>query len=106
MNFSILDHCSRLDISSLFTSVFSASEGEQEGQRVGNLAAALAARIGDQEIICIGAEQDGSLIGVIFFTPLQFDEPVQVCMLSPVAVRTSHQGKGVGQALIAFGLSG
>lgn len=104
MNFRILDKESKEEVASLFTSVFSSSEGEQEGRRIGSLASALAARIDNQEIICIGAYTAGELIGAIFFTRLRFDEPVAAFMLSPVAVGTARQGRGVGQALIRFGL--
>ena len=92
------------ELSRLFTSVFSSSEGEQEGRLIGGLASQLAARVDNQEVICLGAYQDGSIIGAIFFTQLRFDEPVDVYMLSPVAVSTVHQGSGIGQALIHFGL--
>jgi len=104
MNFKILDKNSKDAVASLFTTVFSSSEGEQEGMLIGSLASALAARTDNQEIICIGAYEDGAMIGAIFFTRLLFDEPIEAYMLSPVAVSTSHQGKGFGQALIRFGL--
>ncbi len=104
MTFKILDNSSKDEVASLFTSVFSSSEGEQEGRLIGRLASELASRIDNQEIICIGAYGDGAMIGAIFFTRLRFDEPVGAYMLAPVAVSTTHQGKGVGQALIRFGL--
>lgn len=104
MNFRILDRNSKEEVASLFTSVFSSSEGEQEGRLIGSLASGLAARIDNQEIICIGAYEDAAMIGTIFFTRLRFDEPIEAYMLAPVAVSTAHQGRGVGQALISFGL--
>ncbi|EED36613.1 acetyltransferase [Luminiphilus syltensis NOR5-1B] len=104
MEYRILNNLSDEELSSLFTSVFSSSEGEQEGRLIGGLASQLAARVDDQEVICLGAYQDGSIIGAIFFTRLRFDEPVDTYMLSPVAVSTAHQGSRVGQALINFGL--
>jgi len=104
MNFKILDHKSKDEVTHLFTSVFSSSEGEKEGALIGGLASALAARIDNQEVVCMGAYAEGDLSGVVFFTRLRFDEPVDAYMLSPVAVRTSHQGQGAGQALIRFGL--
>lgn len=104
MKFKILDNTSEEDVASLFSSVFSSSEGEQEGRVIGSLAAALAARTDNHEIICIGAYENGSMIGAIFFTRLRFDESVEAYMLAPVAVSTAHQGRGTGQALIRFGL--
>lgn len=104
MNFRILDKDRKEEVANLFTSVFSSAEGEQEGTLIGRLAYALAARTDDTEIICIGAFEDRSMIGAIFFTRLRFDEPIEAYMLAPVAVSTAHQGKGVGQALISFGL--
>jgi putative acetyltransferase len=104
MNFRILDNNSKEELASLFTAVFSSSEGDQEGRLIGSLASALAARIDNREIICIGAFADGIMIGAIFFTRLRFDEPIEVFMLAPVAVSTAYQGKGIGRALIRFGL--
>lgn len=89
----------------LFSSVFTASEGEEEGELLGKLTSGLASNIDNEEIICCGAYEDEPLIGSIFFTRLWFDEPIQVYMLAPVAVSTGHQGKGLGQALIKYGLN-
>ena len=68
---------SKEEVASLFTSVFSSSEGEHEGKLIGRLALALAARTDNQETICMGAYADGALIGAIFFTRLRFAEPVE-----------------------------
>lgn len=104
MNYRILDKRSKEELADLFSSAFSSSEGEQEGRLIGSLASRLAARIDNQEVICVGAYEDGSVIGAIFLTRLRFAEPVDAYMLAPVAVSTVHQGMGVGQALINFGL--
>ena len=105
MNFEILDRSKRSEITDLFTSVFTASEGQTEGKLIGNLASALASNIDNQDILCFGAYEKASLIGSIFFTRLRFNQAIRVYMLAPVAVSTDHQGKGVGQALINFGLA-
>jgi putative acetyltransferase len=104
MSFRILDSNSKDEVASLFTSSFSSSEGGQEGRLIGSLASALAARIDNQDIICIGAFQEGALIGAIFFTRLRFNQPMEAYMLSPVAVTTANQRQGTGQAMIMFGL--
>jgi putative acetyltransferase len=101
----ILDKSKQKEVEELFTSVFTSSEGEKEGKLIGNLSLQLASNIDNSEIICFGVYENETLIGSIFFTRLQFSTPVQVYMLAPVAVSTEHQGKGVGQALINYGLN-
>jgi len=105
MDYKILDKNTKEEVVTLFTSVFSSSEGEKEGELIGNLASELSSRTDNQEIICIGAYEEESIMGAIFFTRLRFNEPVTVYMLAPVAVSTKQQGKGVGQALIKYGLN-
>jgi len=104
MNFRTLDKNIQEQVTSLFRSVFSSSEGEKEGRLIGNLVSKLSSGIDNQEIICFGAYEEETLMGAIFFTRLRFKEEIQVYMLAPVAVSTKHQGKGVGQALIDYGL--
>ena len=101
----ILDKSKQKEVEELFTSVFTSSEGEKEGKLIGNLSSQLASNIDNNEIICIGVYEDETLIGSIFFTRLQFSKPIQVYMLAPVAVSTEHQGKGIGQSLINYGLN-
>jgi len=105
MFFKLLETHNQDAVKGLFTSVFLASEGEEEGRLIGQLAYALAKRIDNQDIVGFGVDADGDLIGAIFFTRLRFEEPVDVFMLSPVAVSTLHQRQGVGQALIRHGLA-
>lgn len=105
MNYRILDKNSRQEVASLFMSVFSSSEGEEEGNLIKILASQLASNADNQEIICIGAYEEETIIGAIFFTHLRFNDPIKVYMLAPVAVSTEHQGKGYGQALINYGLN-
>jgi predicted N-acetyltransferase YhbS len=104
MNHKVLDKNSQEEVTSLFTSVFAASEGEKEGRLIGDLASELSSGIDNQEILCFGTCEEESIIGSVFFTRLQFRDAIQVYMLAPVAVSTGHQGKGVGQALINYGL--
>lgn len=105
MDYKILDTNLKKAISDLFTTVFTSSEGEKEGKLIGKLALELASRIDNEDIIGFGTYENDALIGAIFFTRLRFAEPVQIYMLAPVAVRTEHQGKGVGQGLINYGLN-
>lgn len=104
MNHKILSQSSQDEVTSLFTSVFTSSEGEKEGKITGDLASKLSSGIDNQDIVCFGTYEDESIIGSIFFSRLRFKEAIQVYMLAPVAVGTEHQGKGVGQALINYGL--
>ena len=54
------------------------------------------------------AERDRRLVGHILFTRGLLDAPrslVDVLVLSPVSVSTAFQGKGIGSALIRYGLA-
>ncbi len=105
MDYKTLDKSKQKEVAGLFTSVFASSEGKKEGILIGNLSSELASSIDNEETICFGVYENESLIGSIFFTRLQFNEPIQVYMLAPVAVSTEHQEKGIGQALINYGLN-
>jgi predicted N-acetyltransferase YhbS len=105
MNYRIIDKSKQKEVTSLFTSVFTSSEGEKEGMLIGSLSSELASSIDNEETLCFGAYENDALLGAIFFTRLQFNSPIQVYMLAPVAVRTEDQGKGIGQSLISYGLN-
>ena len=104
MNYSTFDKTNTQEVVDLFSSTFSSSEGENEDRVLGHLVSKLSSNINNNDIIGFGAYKDASLIGAIFFTRLNFNDSNRVYMLSPVAVSTEHQGMGVGQALIQYGL--
>lgn len=105
MNHQTLTTAQAKEIVSLFTSVFTASAGEAEGTMLQTLSSELAANIDDRENICFGSMDDGDLVACIFFTRLHYPaSDITIFMLSPVAVATAQQRKGIGQALIRFGL--
>ena len=103
--FKYLTKADKNEVASLFSSVFTASEGEKEGALIGDLALKLSLAIDNQEIISLGAYDQEAIIGVIFFTRLSFEEKISVYMLAPVAVSTLHQRQGVGKELIHYGLN-
>ena len=105
MHYQALEKSNQKEVTELFTSAFTSSEGEKEGMLIGRLSSELASSIDNDEIICFGVYENELLIGSIFFTRLNFNSPIQVYMLAPVAVSTENQGKGIGQALISYGLN-
>lgn len=105
MKFSIYSESDQQEIEALFARTFSNSEGQEEGELIGYLTHELMARTETEDLFGFVATEQGKIIGCIFFTPLQFDSPIKAFLLSPVAVDTPHQGKGVGQMLINFGIS-
>jgi len=90
----------------LFSATFTASEGPDEGELVGNLVRDLLADTptGDIRVFC--AEDEGNLIGAAIFTRLTYPEDAYVVfLLSPMAVASDRQRQGVGQALLSNALN-
>lgn len=104
MKFSKYRESDRQEIEALFTRTFSDSEGESEGKLIGHLVHELVNGTKTDDMFGFIATEQGQIVGCIFFTRLSFGSPVKAFMLSPVAVDTDHQGKGVGQKLINFGI--
>lgn len=88
----------------LFASVFADSEGEDEGALIGRLAKDLFEKTGERDLFNFVADDDGRIVGSIFFSRLDFGVGNEAFILAPVAVLGTHQGKGIGQALINCGL--
>ncbi|SFR00482.1 GNAT family N-acetyltransferase [Poseidonocella sedimentorum] len=92
-------------IAELFAATFTASEGAEEGALIGALARRLIAETPTENMRVVTAWEDGALLGGIFFTRLTYaGDPRKVFITAPVAVATAHQGKGIGQRMIAHGL--
>lgn len=103
MDFSMYNPSQSEEIKSLFTKVFSDSEGESEGVLIGNLAYELITETDEKDLYGFVATEDEKIIGCIFFSRLTFGSCVCAFILSPVAVHTDHHGKGIGQKLINYG---
>ena len=92
------------EIEQLFNKVFADSEGKKKGLSIGNLAFDLMINTDPQDIYGFTAVESDQIIGSIFFTKLKFENEVIAFILSPVAIHTNHQGNGIGQTLINFGI--
>lgn len=109
MKFRQYDSSEIETITQLFTQTFTDSEGENEGKTVGKLANDLLTTTDPTELLCFVAEDDSiesdsKVVGAIIFTPITFDDETKAYLLSPVAVSTQVQKRGIGQQLINFGL--
>ena len=93
------------EIEQLFIKTFSDSEGQSEGEVIGNLVRNFMDSTDINDLHCFIATEDKQIIGSIFFTRMIFESGINAFILSPVATHTDHQGKGVGQKLINFGLT-
>lgn len=92
------------EVIKLFIDVFSDSEGQKEGQAIGQLVAELIGTTGSKEFKGYVSISDRKIIGCIFFSRLTLSSGKISFILSPVAVSSREQGKGVGQQLINFGI--
>lgn len=93
-------------IISLFRAVFAASEGEAEGDLIAGLVRDIFTKTPEQDLFVYSAWDDGTLTGCIIFSRLRYAQDSRtVFILSPVAVATSRQRQGIGQALLKHGLS-
>lgn len=92
------------EIKQLFTKVFSDSEGQSEGLLIGNLVYDLVTGTDAQDLYGFVAIENEKIIGSIFFSRMTFESEANAFILSPVAIHTNYQRKGVGQKLINFGI--
>ena len=93
------------EIKQLFIKTFSDSEGQSEGLLIGSLVYDLMTNTDAHDLYGFVATENGQIIGSIIFSRLTFESEVNAFLLSPVAIHTSYQGKGIGQKLINFGLN-
>ena len=93
------------DIIQLFIGTFSDSEGQSEGELIGGLVKDFLDNTDANDLYCFIATENRQIIGSIFFSKMTFESGINAFILSPVAIHTDHQGKGVGQKLINFGLN-
>jgi len=88
------------EIIQLFTETFTHSEGEAEGKLISNLVKDFLSSK-SQKVKIFTSTDAKKVIGCVIFSKIQFETSnVNTFILSPMAVVTNYQGKGVGQALI------
>ncbi|RKZ93609.1 MAG: GNAT family N-acetyltransferase [Gammaproteobacteria bacterium] len=92
------------EVINLFTDVFSDSEGQDEGQVIGQLVTELIRTTDSKDLLGYVSISDGRIIGCIFFSRLTLPSSKAAFILSPVAVSSQKQGKGLGQQLINYGI--
>lgn len=104
MQLSLFKAEDKLAVIDLFTQVFSASEGKSEGKLIGELVSNLISTTAPDDLFIFVASADENIIGCIFFSRMFLPNNQRAFILSPVAITTSEQGKGIGQKLISFGI--
>ena len=106
MRFSTETTGQTAEIINLFRRVFTASEGADEGDLIGQLVRDMFDTTPTTDLVVVSAlDKNGALAGCIIFTPLSFENDDRtVFVLAPVAVETGRQGMGVGQALLRYGI--
>lgn len=93
------------EVITLFTDVFSDSETVEEGKLIGDLVGNMIATTESNDLFGFVAIAEDSIVGCIFFSRLTLPEDKVAFILSPVAIATKHQGKGLGQELINHGIA-
>lgn len=113
-NFSIRTWCPDLTQDSLsakaliamYQQAFADSSNADEGNMVADLVAQI---IADNAYVChIAVCDDDAILGAACWTPMSCksnDQPLSAYLLSPVAVKTTHQDLKIGQQLIQYGLT-
>ena len=93
------------EIIELFKRVFSDSEGESEGLVISELVENIFKSTDEKDLFGFVSRTEDKITGCILFSRLTFETPIEAFMLSPVAVDTEHQGQGIGQKLINYGIN-
>ncbi|MBR9727550.1 GNAT family N-acetyltransferase [Shewanella intestini] len=83
-----------------FKGVFSDAESEAEGNMIAQLVADLITTTAEPELIGFSATHENTLVGCILLSRFSLPNGQSSFILSPVAISTTEQGKGIGQALI------
>lgn len=94
------------EIIDLFRETFTASEGEQEGNVIGELVSNIIKDTAHEDLYVYTAIDDEKIIGCVCFTRLKFEQDERnVFIMAPVAVLPAYQSQGIGQGLIQHALS-
>lgn len=104
MNFSLFLKSESKSVIDFFRTVFSASEGKAEGQIIADFVSRLITTTEPSDMIGCIAKEEKTIVGCVFFSRFFVPDGQVSFILSPMAVLTDVQGKGIGQELIQYGL--
>lgn len=105
MEFSTRYQARHKELVALFQATFTDAEGAEEGALIAGFVDRLLGETPAEDLRVFTALAGGTPIASICFSRLDYpQDPRRAMLLSPVAVATAEQGKGVGQALIRHGL--
>lgn len=104
MKFSLFSESESQKVIDLFKTVFAESEGEEESQIISDFVSNLIATTKQEDLIGCIAEENNDILGCIFFSRFTVPSGQDAFILSPVAVSTNFQRKGIGLGLIQYGL--
>ncbi len=89
----------------LFIAAFTAADGAEEGALIGDFVRHMLYGTPKRDFFVFTAEDAGGIVGSVIFSRLIYDQDERVVfILSPLAVATEHQGRGIGQRLVTYGL--
>lgn len=87
----------------LFQQTFTDSEGAAEGELIGALINRFVTSTPKSDFVVFTTHKNSELIAGVVFSKLTFENSTaNIWLLSTMAVKTSAQGKGIGQALISY----
>ncbi len=92
------------EVISLFQKTFSDSEGDKEGLIISDLVSKLLSETAEADIHVFIAMLGNRIVGCSIFSTMTFNHPVKAFILSPMAVDSDYQGRGIGKALIQFSI--
>ncbi len=92
------------EVINLFARVFTDSEGQDEGTSIGSLVSDLIFTTDERDLVGFVAVLEEEIVGCIFFSRLTLADEKIAFILSPVAIATEQQQKGIGQQLIRHGI--
>jgi predicted N-acetyltransferase YhbS len=96
-------HHKAKEIHQLFVKTFSDSEGLEEGETIGELVLDFIHKTSPGDLRVYVEKHEGKIIACVFYTKFRFElSEIPALLLSPMAVHTSFQAKGIGQKLIRF----
>lgn len=91
------------EIVQLFTETFPFEEDKKEGSLIGKLARDLLEKTSNQDLKVFVSMHEDAIFACVIFSKLRFKQNhTNAWLLSPIAVKPTARGKGIGTSLIKY----